>query len=101
MNITTDAGNGGPWEWRPDTAYSALQRGCECTFYIFEQCNFSVLGHFIASYLDDARDRFCLELRQEDAKPASFCKPRCKHTPTPFTHLHNIAIFFLTEMIFL
>jgi len=19
MNITTEAGNGGPWEWRPDT----------------------------------------------------------------------------------
>jgi len=19
MNTTTDAGNGGPWEWRPDT----------------------------------------------------------------------------------
>jgi len=22
MNNTTDAGNGGPWEWRPDTLYT-------------------------------------------------------------------------------
>jgi len=24
MNITTDAENGGPWEWRPDTSIIGL-----------------------------------------------------------------------------